>query len=140
MLIFGLRNAPATVQYQVASVLEGCAVYLDDVVVYSQTSKQHLCHIRALFEHLAKARLTVNLAKCEFARAAVTYLGKVVGQGVVRPVRAKVLAIDNFPPSSTKQELMRFLGMVGYYGSFCPNFSSVVAPLTDLLKTKVKFE
>lgn len=94
---------------QVTSGLEGCALYLDDVVVYSQTWKQHLCHIRALFECLAEARLTVNLMMCEFARATVTYLGKVVGQGVARPVRAKVLAIDNYPPPSTKRELMHFI-------------------------------
>ena len=56
------------------------------------------------------------------------YLGKVVGQGEVRPVRAKVMAIDNFLPTSTKKELMQFLGMVGYYQSFCSNFSTVVAP------------
>lgn len=83
--------------------------------------------------------LTVNLAKCEFAQATVVYLGKVVGQGNVRPVRAKVLAIDKFPRHATKKELMRFLGMIGYYRNFCCNFSSVVAPLTNLLKGSVKF-
>lgn len=56
------------------------------------------------------------------------------GQEQVRPVHAKVLAIDTFPPPSTKKELRRFLGMVGYYRGFCFNFLSVVAPLTDLLK------
>lgn len=77
---------------------------------------------------LAQARLTVNLAKCEFAKATVVYLGRVVGQGSVRPVRAKVCAIDDFPSPTTKKELMRFLCMVGYYRCFCRNFSTVVAP------------
>lgn len=88
---------------------------------------------------MLQAKLTVNLAKCEFARATVVYLGKVVGQGQVRPVRAKVLAIDKFPAPTTRKELQRFLGMVGYYRSFCRNFSTVVCPLTDLLKEGVKF-
>ena len=83
--------------------------------------------------------LTINLAKCEFVQATVTYLGKVVGQGEVRPVRAKVVAIDAFPPPTTKKELMRFLGMIGYYRSFCNNFSTVVAPLTDMLKAKAVY-
>lgn len=73
-------------------------------------------------------------------RATVTYLGKVVGMGKVRPVRAKVIAIDTFHSPQTKLELMRFLGMTGYYKSFCPNFSSVVDPLRDLLQAKAKFE
>lgn len=140
---FGLRNAPATFQRLMNSVisgLDGCAVYLDDVVVYSQTWEEHLRQLRALFTRLETAKLTVNLAKCEFARATVVYLGNVVGQGKVCPVRAKVQAIDNFPVPSTKKELMRFLGMIGYYRKFCENFSTVVAPLTDLLKGKQKYD
>lgn len=140
---FGLRNAPSTFQRLMNRVvvgLEGCAVYLDDVVSYADTWEQHLARIRALFEKLVAANLTVNLAKCEFAQATVVYLGKVVGQGQVRLVRAKVLAIDKFPPPTTKKELMRFLGMIGYYRNFCCNFSTVVSPLTNLLKSSVKFD
>lgn len=114
-------------------------MYLDDVIIYSDTWSQHVQRIQALFDSLAWVRLTVYLAKCEFAKATVTYLGKVVGQGVVRPVHAKVEAIEQCPPPMTKKELMRFLGMVGYFQSFCKNFSSVVAPLTDLLKAQVKY-
>lgn len=62
---------------------------------------------------LTEARLTIKLAKCEFAKATVTYLGKVVGQGKVRPVQAKVEAILNYPVSTSKKDLMRFLGLVG---------------------------
>ena len=124
---------------RVVEGLEGCAVYLDDTVCFADTWNAHLGRIRALFERLLAAKLTINLAKCEFAQASVVYLGKVVGQGVVRPVRAKVLAIDRFPPPTSKKELMRFLGMAGYYRSFCTNFSTVVAPLTNLLKGTVKY-
>ncbi|XP_062373894.1 uncharacterized protein LOC134062039 [Sardina pilchardus] len=143
VMSFGLRNAPASFQRlmnRVVSGLDGCAVYLDDVVCYSDTWEKHVKHIRALFTRLAAANLTVNLAKCDFARATVTYLGKVVGQGKVRPVRAKVDAIDRYPPPSTKKELMRFLGMMGFYRCFCRDFSTVVEPLTRLLKASAKFE
>lgn len=142
VMSFGLRNAPATFQRlmnRVISGLEGCAVYLDDLVVFSDSWESHLKRLRSVMRRLSEARLTVNLAKCEFAKATVTYLGKVVGNGEVRPIQAKVQAIQNFPSPSTKKELMRFLGLVGYYRSFCRNFSTVVAPLTDLLKGKAKF-
>lgn len=78
---FGLRNAPATFQRLMNHVIgdmQGCAVYLDDVVLYSDTWDVHLKRMRELFIRLAEARLTVNLSKCEFARATVTYLGRVV--------------------------------------------------------------
>lgn len=103
-----------------------------------------IVHIHSPFEHLVEAKLTINLAKCEFAHscctvAAVVYLGKVVGQGRVCPIRVKVLTIDVFPLPSTKQDVMQFLGMVGYYRSFCPSFSSfVVSPPTGLLKGGAK--
>jgi len=78
----------------------------------------------------------VNL---QIQQATVTYLGKIVGQGKVCPIHVKVLAIQAFPVPSTKRELLRFLGMAGYYRGFCANFASVVAPLTELLKIDVKY-
>lgn len=124
---------------RVVSGLKGCAVYLDDLVIYSDTWHSHLQRIRALFDRLAEARLTINLAKCDFGKATVTYLGRVVGQGRVAPVQAKVMAMAGYPQPMTKKELQRFLGLVGYYRSFCKNFSTIVFPLTELLKAKVKF-
>lgn len=88
---------------------------------------------------LTEDGLMANLAKSDFARATITYLGKVVGNGEVRPVNGKIQAIHYYPAPTTKKELMRFLGLVSCYCSFCSNFSSIVAPLTDILKTKVKF-
>ena len=95
--------------------------------------------MRKFFERLSKAMLTVNLAKSEFGWARVTYLGHTVGQGEVKPVDAKISAISSFPIPNCKRQLMRFLGMAGYYRKFCPNFSTITEPLTNLLKKKVKF-
>lgn len=125
---------------RVVSGLEGRGMYLDDAVVYSQTWDEQHCQLLALFTHLVEAKLAINFARCEFAEDSVTYLVKVVGQGEVRSVRAKVRAVDSFPVPATKNEFMRFLEMIGYYRSFCANFSKVVAPLIDLLKAKNKFE
>lgn len=93
-----------------------------------------------VFDRLARASLTLNLAKCEVGKATVTYLGKKVGHGYIKPVEAKVEAILNFSKPCNKRELRRFLGMSGYYRGFCKNFSPVVAPLTDLLSTSQVFK
>lgn len=137
-----MRNAPATFQRLVNIVLSGvpnCNAYLDDLVVYTSTWSEHMHILRMVFDRLASASLTVNLAKCEFGKATVTYLGKQVGQGRVRPVNAKIMAITGFPAPTTKRELRRFIGMAGYYRSFCRNFSSVIAPLTSLLSSTRQF-
>ena len=96
------------------SGLEECSVYLDDVVIYSDSSDVHVQRIRALFDFLAEARLTVNQAKRVFAKATVTYLGRVVGQGQMCPVCEKVLPVEKYAPSITKRDSMRFLGLIGY--------------------------
>lgn len=93
-----------------------------------------------MFQRLADASLTLNLAKCEFGKAKVTYLGKQVGGGLVRPLEDKVAAILSFPVPSTRRELRRFLGMTGYYRGFCRNFSTIAAPLTSLISPSVPFE
>ena len=103
---FGLRKAPATFQRlmnRVVAGLAGCAVYFDDLVVYSDSWCSCMQRARALLDRLAEAKLTINLAKCELARATVTYLGRVVGQGQVAPVHAKVLAIEKFLQPMTKK-------------------------------------
>ncbi|XP_077993259.1 uncharacterized protein LOC144447231 [Glandiceps talaboti] len=139
---FGMKNAPATFQRLINRVianLEGCGGFVDDVSVHSDTWQQHLQRLRKFFERLSEAKLTVNLAKSEFCHATVTYLGHIVGQGQTRPVHAKVEGIVNFPVPRNKKELMRFLGMVGYYRRYCPNFAIIANSLTSLLKKDSKF-
>ncbi len=116
VLAFGMRNAPATFQRLMQKVLSGvqnCEAYLDDVVVYSNCWEDHMKTLNTIFTRLADASLTLNLAKCEFAKGEVTYLGKKVGRGSVKPVEAKVAAILEFPIPTNKRELRRFLGMCG---------------------------
>ncbi len=61
---FGLHNAPATFQRlmnRVVADMQECAVYLDDVVVYSDTWETHMDCIRELFIHFVEARLMIAL-------------------------------------------------------------------------------
>ena len=79
---FGMKNPPATFQRLINTItsgLVGCELYLDDIVLYSGTWEDHLAQMRSLFDRLTDANLTVNLSKCEFAQAQVTFLGHVVG-------------------------------------------------------------
>ena len=134
---YGLRNAPATFQRLMNHVVDGlphCVVYIDDVVIYDTSWEEHLENVTALFSRLQEANLVVNIAKCDFVKARVQYLGYDVGHGYVTPPEAKVEAIRRFPAPTCRRELQRFLGVVGYYRRFVPGYSTLLAPLTDLLQ------
>ncbi|XP_068225197.1 uncharacterized protein [Palaemon carinicauda] len=142
VLPFGLKNAPAVFQRlmdQVISNMPGIRVYLDDIVVFSDTWLEHLSMLKDLLGRLRQACLTINLIKSDFGHAKLQYLGYVIGSGEVSPVAAKVDAITKLSCPRSRREVRKFLGMVGYYRRFCKNFSEVVAPLTDLTSSKRKF-
>ena len=106
-------------------------------MTYSEEWDRQIKTIREFFEKLSKANLTTNLAKIEFCNFTLTFLEHVVGQGQVKHVEAKVIAISDFPVPTCKKQLMRFLGMAGYYRKFCDNFSVIAEPLTNLLSKRI---
>ena len=78
--------------------------------------------------------MTINLPKGEFCQPRVVFLDQVIGQEMA-PVAVKVEAILKCPASTDKCEVMRFVGMAGYYHKFCYSFSVVASHLhTTLLQ------
>ena len=137
---FGLKGAPAAFQRTMDQLLGGlpfASAYIDDVVVFSQTWKDHLNHLRIVLTKLTEAGLTVKLGKCSFAKKNVSFLGHLVGQGRISPQESKTMAIKNFQKPRTKKDLRAFLGLAGYYRRFVPDFSATTACLSDLTAKKL---
>ncbi|XP_073721145.1 uncharacterized protein [Misgurnus anguillicaudatus] len=141
VLPFGLHGAPATFQRLMDSVLNGvgefAAAYLDDVVIFSTSWEDHLQHLKVVFQRIKDAGLTINPAKCALVKRETEYLGYVLGRGEIKPQIQKLRAIQSCPLPATKKQIRSFLGLVGWYRKFIPHFSTIAAPLTDLIK-KVK--
>ncbi len=135
---FGLHGAPATFQRLMDKVLAGledyAAAYIDDVAIYSDTWEEHLVHLREVLQRIHRAGLTVKARKCQFAMDECSYLGHVVGNGVVRPETPKLGNVQSFHQPTTKKEVRIFLGLTGYYRKFIMNYASVSAPLSDLVR------
>jgi transposase InsO family protein len=134
---FGLTNAPATFQRLMESCmgdlyLTYCLLYLDDIVVYSQTYEEHLERLQAVFERLKEAGLKLKPSKCKFFQKTIKYLGHVASeQGIsVDPEKTKV--VQKWPVPTNLTEVLSFLGFVGFYRRFLKNFSRVAKPLNDL--------
>ena len=117
---FGMKNLPATQRLINGLIfdLDSCKANIDDAIIFRDEWKQHLETISAFIDRLSEAKLTNNLAKSEFCHANLKFLGHILGQGQVIPLEAEVEAISDFPAPTCKRQLMRFLGMVGYYRKF----------------------
>ena len=106
------------------------------------TAKDDAMHLKTIGIVLAKLQevgLTVKKEKCEFFKESVEYLGHRVDTKGLHMTKGKVKAILEAPPLRDVSELKSFLGLVHYYGRFCPNLSHTLAPLTELLRKDQKW-
>jgi hypothetical protein len=141
VLPFGLTGAPSTFMHLMNQVLNPfidkfVVVYLDDILIYSQDLEQHKQHVRAVLEQLRKHKLYAKESKCELFKREVTFLGFIVGAEGLKVDPAKVKAVLDWPVPTSVTEVRSFLGFVGFYRKFIRSHSAVVAPMSDLTKTK----
>ncbi|KAJ9520420.1 hypothetical protein QJQ45_000181 [Haematococcus lacustris] len=141
VLCFGLTNAPATFQRVMneafAEVINDCAlVYLDDILVMSENTEQHLVHLRRVFDLLRKNKFYAKLSKCEFTKRILMFLGHIISAQGISVDPCKVTAISNWPVPTSLKTLQSFLGAANYVRKFVHNFSTIAAPLTNLTGPK----
>ncbi|GFW60919.1 retrovirus-related Pol polyprotein from transposon 297 [Trichonephila clavipes] len=143
-MMFKLVCAPYYFCKLMAQVLEGleqfALPYIDDIAIFSQGWKDHVKHIDIVLGRLRKAGLKVKPSKCKFAQEEVLFLGHRIGSGSRSPSDLKIKAIADFPRPTTKTQVRSFLGLVGNYSHYIPNYSTIASPLTDALKGKIKKE
>lgn len=140
---FGLKNAPATFQRLMDSVLRKhlgirCFVYMDDIIIYSVNLQTHLEDIKKVLQTLRDSNLKVQCDKSDFLRKEVGFLGHVVTMEGVKPNPNKIEAIKAWPLPKTPKELKSFLGTIGYYRRFIPKFAHIAKPMTSKLRGKTK--
>jgi len=127
------RLMDLVIPYQLKSHLP---VFLDDFLLLSNKFEDHLLHLSEVATQLRKAGLTINVQKSQFCLRQVDYLGYLVGEGTLQVNPNKISAVNEFPIPKTQKQLRRFLGMTGWYQRFISNYSSVIFPLTELLRGK----
>ena len=113
--------------------------YLDDFCIVSETYEEHLYWLEICLSAFHEAQLEVNLDKSEFCTSQVKYLGYVVDSRGLQVDPEKTQAIREYPEPRNLRQLRRFLGMLGWYSRFTPEFSHDKVLLCELLKKDVKW-
>ena len=141
---FGLQGSPITFTRLVNTVFHGLLgkaihIYMDDLLIATDTVEEHLEILREVLNRLRAAGLKLKLAKCDFLKREIVYLGHIISESGVRVNPAKIKAISDFPEPKTKKNIKQFLGLSGFFRRFVRGFSTIAAPLTDVLKEDVPF-
>lgn len=136
-MAFGLTNAPATFQRLMERCmgelnLKECLIFLDDILIFSESFKDHIQRLEAVFSRLNQHGLKLKASKCEFFKTSVRYLGHVVSCNGVETDPDKIEALASWPKPHNIKTLRSFLGFTGYYRRFIKDYAKIVKPLNDL--------
>ena len=134
---FGLCNTLPTFQRLMQNCLGElnltyCLIYLDDVIVFSDTPEQHLQRMRVVFNRLCEHDLKLKPSKCEVFKSKINYLAHHVSQKGVLPSKKNLKLIAQCPPLDMYTKVKSFMGLVGHYRCFIKGFAKIAAPLYDL--------
>jgi hypothetical protein len=134
----GLKNSPPIHQRRMVAALRHligkiCHVYLDDIVIWSNSVAEHTKHIDLVMKALADAKLHLNPKKCQFFRLEIDFLGHHISACGIEPNSSKVDKILNWPVPQCATDVRAYLGLVRYVAIFLPKLAdhtSVLTPLT----------
>lgn len=140
---FGLCNAAQTQQRLVDAIFGAkyepkIFSYVDDIIICGSTLEEHIELLKIVKDKLKEANLTINLEKCSFFKTSLKFLGFIVGSNSLRTDPDKVASMVNYPRPRSTTEIKRFVGLCSWYRRFIKDFSTLLAPINDLLKGKKK--
>jgi hypothetical protein len=143
VMFFELTNSPATFQALMNSIFADLiakgvvAVYLDDILIYTKTIKEHCKVMRKVLRRLEGNNLYLCPAKCKFECTEVEYCGMLIRKNHVSMDPAKVQAVTDWPAPQNLKDIRGFLGFANFYCRFIKGFARIAQLLNDLTKKDV---
>jgi len=138
VMFFGMTNSPTTFQTMMNDIFrtliaEGIVVvYLDDILIFTETEEEHEQAVQRVLEVLAEHKLFLRPEKCEFHRKRIEYLGLVISKNKVEMDPVKVAGVRNWPILENRTDVQTFIGFVNFYRCFIRDFSTIARFLFDL--------
>ena len=100
-----------------------CLIYLNDLIVFSRTEKEHLHQLHVVFDQLRECNLKLKPLKCSLFKEEMNYLAHQVSKQGICPSDVNLKAITGCAPLQTYMEIRAFLGLIGHYWQFIKGFT-----------------
>lgn len=144
VLPFGLTNGPASYQQYMNDVFfeylnRFVQCYLDDILIYSKSLKEHHKHIALVLDRLREAGLQADIRKCEFHVKRTKFLGLILTTEGLEMDPEKVKAVKDWTAPTHLKAVQGFIGFCNFYRRFINEFSKLAKPLTALTKKDAPF-
>jgi hypothetical protein len=140
-LPYGLKSASNTFIRCISRILHPIRSFtepfVDDMAVFSMTWQDHLNHLEKYLHTIKESGFTLSLKKCSFAQSKATFVGHVVGSGLIEPDPRKIAAVAYIKPPTTKKDVRSLIGFFSYFRNFIPSFAETSRVLTDLTQKNV---
>jgi hypothetical protein len=141
---FGLSNGPAVFQRYVNSTFfdylnKFMIVFMDDLLIYSKTIREHKEHVKKVLERLREAGLQASISKCEFHVQRTKYLGFIITTEGVETDPEKVAIVRGWKIPTSVKGVQSFLGFCNFYRRFIRNYSKISRALHRLTKKDRQF-
>src|SRR6266571_4324951 len=137
-MFFSLTNSLATFQMIMDDIFEELisegvvVVYLDDILIFTETIDEHQEVTRRALEILQKHKLYLRADKCKFEKTTVEYLGVIISHNSVVMDPVKIAGVTEWPTLMNKKKVQSFLGFTNFYWHFIKGFLEYACPLFDL--------
>lgn len=144
-LPFGLKTSPAIFQRIMCNIIRKhklsnfTVCYIDDLLCFSKSFSEHIRHLELLFQAIKTEGLRLKFSKCIFAADSVKFLGHIIQNNLVRPLKDNLISIKNFPTPRTRKNVRQFLGKINFYHKYVPNIAIKLEPLHNLLRKEQIF-
>ena len=116
-----------------------CTVYMDDLLIYSDSPQEHLTHLQKIFQKFRESKLKVKLSKSDFFKEEHEFLGHKIGIHGICPADNKLSAIQRIKPPKNVKEVQSAIGLLGYLNFFIPAYSEMIKHMTKLTQKNVPF-
>ena len=145
VMFFGLTNSPAMFQAMINNLLkdlmveEKIAVFIDDVMIATETEEGHDEIVEEVLRRLEENNLFVKPEKCMWKVREVGFLGVIIGEDGVKMEKEKMQGVIEWLVPKSVKDVQKFLELANYYRQFVKDFARIAKSLHKMMRKEIKW-